>query len=125
MIRKVVTLLVLLPLAVILVTFAVANRQHVVVSFDPFNEVHPAHTLTLPLYALSLALLVTGVVIGGIAAWLRQGKWRRAAREAEGEVRTLRAELARLERRAAPVELPSQTIPADQPPRLTIAPPAA
>jgi uncharacterized integral membrane protein len=123
MIRKLITLLFLLPLAVVLVTFAVANRQSVVVSFDPFNEAHPAHTLTLPLYALSLVLLVAGVVLGGVAAWLRQGKWRRAARAAEGEARVLRAELARLERRAAPVELPSQTI--DPAPRLTIAPPAA
>ncbi|MCC6775068.1 MAG: DUF1049 domain-containing protein [Hyphomicrobiales bacterium] len=123
MIRKLVTILVLLPLAILLVTFAVANRQSVVVLFDPFNEAHPAHTVTLPLYVLSLILLVVGIVVGGVAAWLRQGKWRRAARQAEGEVRALRAEIARLERRSVPVELPSQTI--DPAPRLTIAPPAA
>lgn len=123
MIRKLVTILVLLPLAILLVTFAVANRQSVVVMFDPFNEAHPAHTVTLPLYVLSLILLVVGIVVGGVAAWLRQGKWRRTARQAEGEVRALRAEIARLERRSVPVELPSQTI--DPAPRLTIAPPAA
>lgn len=123
MIRKLVTILVLLPLAILLVTFAVANRQSVVVLFDPFNEAHPAHTVTLPLYVLSLILLVVGIVVGGVAAWLRQGKWRRAARQAEGEARALRAEIARLERRPAPVELPSQTI--DPAPRLTIAPPTA
>jgi hypothetical protein len=71
-------------------------------------------------------LIVGGVVVGGVAAWLRQGKWRRAARVAEGEVRALRAEVGRLERRQMPsVELPSRTVPIEDPPRLSIAPPAA
>jgi uncharacterized integral membrane protein len=125
MIRKLVTVLILVPLAIVLATFAVANRQTVVISLDPFNDTHPVYMLTLPLFALSLALLVAGVVLGGVAAWLRQGKWRRAARLAEGEARALRAEIARLERRQAPVELAAQNIPPEYAPRLTISPPAA
>ena len=38
MLRKLVTALILVPLAIVLVAFAVANRQTVVVSFDPFDE---------------------------------------------------------------------------------------
>ena len=125
MIRRLVTFLLLVPLAVVLVTLAVANRQSVTISFDPFNDARPAHTLTLPLHTLGLALVVLGVVVGGVAAWLRQGKWRRAAREAEGEVRALRAEIGRLERRIVPpVELTARTVSPEDPPRLTIAPPA-
>ena len=44
MFRKLVTALVLVPLAIVFVAFAVANRQAVVVSFDPFDHVHPALT---------------------------------------------------------------------------------
>ena len=69
-----------MPLAVVIVAFAVANRQIVTVSFDPFGAEHPAASLTLPLFALIIVLLIVGVVIGGIAAWLRHGKWRRTAR---------------------------------------------
>jgi len=42
MVRKIVTALILLPLAVIVIALAVANRQSVVISFDPFDRAHPA-----------------------------------------------------------------------------------
>ena len=41
MIRKIVTALVLFLLALVLIAFAVANRQIVTVSLDPFDQVEP------------------------------------------------------------------------------------
>ena len=125
MFRKLVTVLVLVPLAIVFVAFAVANRQTVVVSFDPFDQAHPAFARPVPLYVLVLVLVIVGVVVGGVAAWLRQGKWRRAARLAHGEARELRAELDRLKQRTGVGGLPGQPMPANYPPRLTIPPPAA
>ena len=125
MIRKIVTTLILVPLAVVVIALAVANRQPVVVSFDPFDPAHPAFARALPLYQLMLLLVIAGVVVGGIAAWLRQGKWRRAARLADGQARELRAELERLRRRAGASELPAAAAPAADRPRLSIPPPAA
>jgi hypothetical protein len=124
MIRKIITVLILVPLAAILVAFAVANRQTVVVSLDPFDHAQPAFSVAMPLFGLVLALVIGGVVIGGVAAWLRQGKWRRAARLAEGDARELRAELDRLKRRAAAPVLPAEPIPG-RTPQLSIPPPAA
>ena len=102
-----------------------ANRQTVVVSLDPFDQAHPALALALPLFALVLVLLIGGVIVGGVAAWLRQAKWRRAARLAEAEARELRAEVDRLKQRAAPARAlrPSRCRP-DYAPQLTIPPPA-
>jgi len=125
MIRKFVTALILVPLAIVAVAFAVANRQTVVVSFDPFDQAHPAFARPVPLYALVLVLVIGGVVLGGVAAWLRQGKWRRAARLAQGEARELRAELDRLKQRSGAGGLHGQPMPAEYPLRLTIPPPAA
>jgi uncharacterized integral membrane protein len=125
MLRKLVTALILVPLAIVLVAFAVANRQTVVVSFDPFDQAHPAFTLAVPLFALILALVVSGVIVGGVAAWLRQSKWRRTARLAQAQARELGAELDRLKRSMRPVELPTAPVPGDYAPRLTIPPPAA
>jgi uncharacterized integral membrane protein len=125
MIRKIVTALILVPLAVVLVAFAVANRQSVVVSLDPFDQAHPAVSVTLPLFALILGLVIGGVLVGGVAAWLRQSKWRRAARLAEAEARELRGELDRLRRRSAPSPLPAEPMPGGYSPQLTIPPPAA
>ena len=60
-------------------------------------------------------------IVGGVAAWLRQGKWRRTARKLEGEVRALQAEIdimnARETYRGQP-QLPAETAatPAISPP---------
>jgi uncharacterized integral membrane protein len=121
MIRKTLTTLLLLPLAIALIIFAVANRQKVVVSFDPFDQAQPVLALSLPLFALLLAVVIGGVVVGGCAAWMRQSKWRRTARLAQAQARELRAENDLLRRRAG--ELASHS--PNYPPRLTIPPPAA
>ena len=123
MTRKIVTALILLPLTIALVSFAVANRQTIVVSLDPFDAAHPALAVAMPLFALILALLIGGVLVGGAAAWLRQAKWRRAARLAAGEARALRAEVDRLKRRIGPAELASEPAPGSYPPPLSIPPP--
>ncbi len=98
MIRKIVTALILVPLAIIFVSFAVANRQTIVVSFDPFDSAQPAFAASMPLFVLIFVLLILGVLIGGTAAWLRQSRWRRTARRLDADIRDLRAEMERLTR---------------------------
>jgi uncharacterized membrane protein YciS (DUF1049 family) len=115
MIRKIVTALILLVLALVLIAFAVANRQVVTVSFDPFDQANPALVLSQPVYVLVLALLIAGVVLGGCAAWLRQGKWRARARRAEAQLSRLRAQASEQ----------AGAAPAREPPRLIVPPPAA
>jgi uncharacterized integral membrane protein len=101
MFRKIVTLVIVLPLAAVIIAFAVANRQLVTMSFDPFTSVNPAYAATFPLFILIFILVIVGVIVGGTAAWLRQSHWRRAARKADGEVRQLQQELAALRNRYA------------------------
>ena len=110
MFRKIITAIIVVPLAAVIIAFAVANRQIVTVSFDPFTSVTPAYAATLPLFAVILVVLIAGVVVGGIAAWLRQSKWRRTARQLDGEVRALRAELDAIRHRFA-VSEPSEPAP--------------
>lgn len=99
MFRKIVTAVIVIPLAVIIVAFAVANRQPVTVSFDPFSAATPAYSATVPLFVLIFVLVILGVIVGGVAAWFRQGKWRRLARRLEGDVRDLHAEVEAIRRR--------------------------
>ncbi len=91
--RKLVTIFVLVPLAVLIVMFAVANREIITVSFDPFDSAQPALALRMPLFVLIFVLVGVGVLIGGMAAWLKQHRWRVRARRAEADARRLRAEL--------------------------------
>jgi len=99
MFRKIVTAIIVVPLAAVIVAFAVANRQAVTVSFDPFSAVNPAYAATLPLFAILFVVLILGVLVGGIASWIRQGKWRRAARKLDGDVRALHDEIEGMRRR--------------------------
>jgi uncharacterized integral membrane protein len=103
-IRKVIAAIVLVPLAIVILGFAVANRQTVIVSFDPFDASQPAYSVPLPLFLLIFVMLIIGVIVGGIASWLRQGRWRAAARRAEAEQRHLQTEIDALRRRLSEVE---------------------
>jgi uncharacterized integral membrane protein len=123
MIQKIVRALILIPLAIVLVALAVANRQIVTVSFDPFDRVDPAVSVAVPLYILILALVIAGVILGGVAAWMRQGQWRSRARRAESQARDLRAENDQLKRRDT--SIPGARPAVDDAPRLSIPPPAA
>jgi uncharacterized integral membrane protein len=99
--RKFFTALVVIPLALIFVVFAVANRHFVTVSFDPFNSVNPSIYVSMPLFVLIIATAVLGVVAGGLATWFGQRRWRRAARQHEADARTARAQLAELRSQTA------------------------
>ena len=96
MLRRIVAAIILVPLAIVIVAFAVANRQAVTVSLDPLGDT-PAASLSMPLFMLILGLLIAGIVIGGVASWLGQGKWRGAARRFERDMHVLRGKLSAYE----------------------------
>ena len=75
--------------ALVLVLFAVSNREPVSIGIEPFP-----FTLELPLYGGIFASLVLGFILGGIGAWIGGRRTRRRARQAEAEAKRLKAELA-------------------------------
>lgn len=88
--------LVLLPVAILVVALAVANREAVRLSFDPFTPEMPVFSVTLPLYVLLFAAVAIGVVLGGVGAWLGQADTRRTSRKRGSEIRRLQGETERL-----------------------------
>jgi uncharacterized integral membrane protein len=90
--RKLLRWLVLVPLAILLVLLAVANRGAVTLSLDPFSREAPALAFTMPLFVALLLAVVIGVVIGGVAASIGRLRWRYRARRAEREAQKLSAE---------------------------------
>ncbi len=116
MIRKIAYEIVLVPLAVVIVALAVANRESVAVTFDPFGGSDPAFVLRAPLFVLVFVFVIVGVIIGGAASWLAQRRWRRAARRLDRELAAARAESERLRQ---------QLTHRDPPRPLSLQPPAA
>jgi uncharacterized integral membrane protein len=91
-----------LPLVVIVVAFAIANRRWVTLSFDPFTQDAPRLAMEMPLWLLFFLGILVGLVVGWFASWLAQGKHRRSAREARAETSKLQVELADLRKGQQP-----------------------
>ncbi len=85
--------LLLVPLALIVVLLALANRGPVRLSLDPFSPEAPMLSYELPLFLVLFLAVMLGVLIGGIATWLGQRAPRRAERRYRREARTLRTEV--------------------------------
>src|SRR5688572_33334580 len=110
MIRKIVTALILIPVVLLIVLFAVGNRAPVTVALDPIAAQPPMFSVSVPLFLLLLIVLIVGVIVGGISAWMRQSRWRRRARRLASELKTSRAETETLRRQletsaAAPAQV--------------------
>ncbi len=86
MIRTFLNALVLVPLAILIVVFAVANRHGVPIALDPFAPDGSAPAAIVPLYLVVLVAMIVGAIVGGAGAWLRQARWRRTARGLEAEL---------------------------------------
>ena len=110
--RKFLTALVVIPLGLIFIVFAVANRHLVTLSFDPFNSTDPSLAITLPLFVVLIVVAIAGVLAGGTATWFRQRHWRRAARQHESDARQARSQLADLRAGTAAVWTDPKRLPA-------------
>ena len=98
MLKRLFTILIAFPAAAALVTLAIANRHAVTLVLDPFNPQSPLVSVSLPFYVYLFGALVFGVVLGGIATWTSQARWRKQARHQTAEARRWEAEADRLAR---------------------------
>ena len=87
-----------IPIGILLVALAIANRHEVTLILDPFRPEQPILAIPLPFFVYLLGMLVLGVLLGGFAVWVSQSHWRRAAKVRLGEAKRWRAEADRLTR---------------------------
>jgi uncharacterized integral membrane protein len=93
MINRLSIVLVVLPVAIILIALSVANRAPATFSYDPFASGNAGLSVTVPLFVLLFGAFIAGVLIGGMATWFGQRKYRKAVRRSEAEAGALRAKL--------------------------------
>lgn len=96
--RKLILALVVVPLGVVLIALAVVNREPTTLILDPFGGAEPNLSLQAPFFLFLLGAFALGLVVGGLASWFNQGKWRRTAREEAREARDWRRQADRLEK---------------------------
>jgi hypothetical protein len=85
--------LVFWPLAIIVIAIAIANRNVVLLSFDPFNATAPAVAFAVPLWVVIMGGVLVGLLLGGWSTYLAQAPARRAARMTEQKVKKLEREI--------------------------------
>ena len=96
--RKLIFGLLVIPLGVLLTALAVVNRIPATLVLDPLGGADPHLAVDVPLFLLMLGALAFGLLIGGLATWLGQSKWRRMARQRGQESTHWRRQADRLEK---------------------------
>lgn len=98
MFSKLIWFVVVLPLTVVFITLAVSNRHMVQFILDPLSPENPALALEGPFFIYLFGALLIGVLVGGMAVWFGQRKWRMAAKMRSHEAHEWRREAERLSR---------------------------
>jgi len=100
MLRRVVGWVVLVPLCIVLIVFALANRQLVVVNFNPFvpSEALSTPGVGVPFFLVLSTVLLLGVVLGGVATWFAQSHHRRDERSYRRQTERLTREVDAMRR---------------------------
>jgi hypothetical protein len=94
---------VLVPLCLVLIVFALANRQLVVVNVNPFvpSEALSTPGVGVPLFLVLFTVLLFGVILGGVSTWFAQGQHRRDERNWKREAERLNREVSAMRRSPA------------------------
>ncbi|MEM6461798.1 MAG: DUF1049 domain-containing protein [Pseudomonadota bacterium] len=88
MTRKLINIIILVPVAIILIVLSVANRNVVTMALNPFDPGDAVLSVSAPFFVFLFLALMIGMVIGSIATWFKQGHYRKKARhEAKEAVR--------------------------------------
>ncbi len=87
-------------LMVVITLLCVANRSDVTINVMPeqLSSIY-AYSFQLPLFAVILLSILTGLVIGYILEWLREHKHRKTAAVKQREVKTLEREVDSLKKK--------------------------
>ena len=88
--------IVTLPLALVVISFAVSNRDPAVLTLWPLP-----FELEMPVFLPVLCALVVGFIAGGFVAWWSGGRYRRLARRQNSRLKRLSAEAETLRAREA------------------------
>jgi hypothetical protein len=99
MVKKIAGWLVLVPLCVVLIAFALANRQLVALKFNPLSSAVPVDDgQGVPMFLVLYTVLLIGILLGGAATWFAQGVHRQRERHWRREAQQLGRELEMLRR---------------------------
>ena len=81
MTRKLINIIILVPIAIVLIVLSVANRNVVTLALNPFDPSDQVLSVSAPFFVFLFLALMVGMVVGSLATWFRQGRYRKKARQ--------------------------------------------
>ena len=112
--KKIINLVVLIPVGIILVVLSVANRQSVRLALNPFNPDDSVLSVSAPFFVFLFLAVIFGLVLGSFATWVSQRKYRKRARNEAHEAMKWHTEAekqrVRAENIASQALLPSNSV---------------
>src|SRR3546814_14930280 len=84
--------IVVAPIMLIAVLFAISNRQTVMLGLWPLH-----YEISVPVYLIAMLPLAAGFIAGGMVAWNRAGKARARARAGNRQINAEEREIAALD----------------------------
>ena len=110
MLKRIVFLVVVVPIALIILALSVANRDRVDLNYNPFTPDFPGMQITQPFFVFLFLAFALGAIVGGMVVWFSQSRHRKNAREREREADEWRYKADRERERA---EAMAQTLVSD------------
>jgi Mn2+/Fe2+ NRAMP family transporter len=112
MFKRIVNIVILVPLAIILIVLCVANRQWVTLALNPFRPDDQLLSTSAPFFAFLLLAFLLGAVVGSAATWVSQGRHRKRARLEAMSAMKWRSEADQHKKRAE--QMAGSTLPSSQ-----------
>ncbi|WP_099865775.1 DUF1049 domain-containing protein [Pararhizobium haloflavum] len=100
MLKRLVNLVILLPVAIVLIVLSIANRGPVTLALNPFEPSDSVLSVTGPFFVFLFVALMIGIVVGGMATWFTQSRYRKRARSEHYEAAKWHIEADRQRERA-------------------------
>lgn len=112
MFRRLIKFLLAIVVGIPLIAIALANRHDVILKLNPFAPDDRLLSFPGPFFVYLLCAMMVGIVLGGMATWMSQSRWRKTARARTQEAYRWKAESERLTKeRDARVEAERQSVP--------------
>ncbi|MEX3011222.1 LapA family protein [Hoeflea sp. TYP-13] len=103
MTRKLINFIILVPVAIVLIVLSVANRNFVTLALNPFDPGDSVLSVSAPFFVFLFIALMIGMVVGSLATWFKQGRYRKQARKEAKEAVRWHTEADRQRERAESV----------------------
>ena len=128
MLRRIINIVVFVPLAILLIVLSVANRHEVRLALNPFDPADQTLSVSGPLFAFLFLAVIVGMLIGGAVTYIEQGRHRRQSRiEAREAIKwqTLAEKRAAVAAQPSPAPAPRAAPASAAPVSATALPPSA